>query len=133
MDEGQPKKKIKVECYVLSPSEVEDEVAEEEEEEVVARPNVEENAVDDNDGTLDVSTSSGHRSSSFNPPSSPLTPATHTVTLSSHSGPEAISALEEVLAEDLVWTLKVGDTLITACTNYGKNLLLASMAKYLQD
>ena len=129
MDEGQPKKKIKVEWYVPSPSEEEDEVAEEEEE-VVARPNVEENAVDDNDGTLDVSTSSGHRSSSFNPPS---WTATQTVTLSSHSGPEAISALEEVLAEDPVWTMKVGDTLITACTNYGKNLLLASMAKWLQD
>ena len=115
MDEGQRAKKMKLD--VSSPAgKEEDEEAEEEEEEEVTRPNVVENAVEDK----------GHDKG--NAPPSPTT-----VTLSSHSGLEAISALEKALAENPVWSIKVGDCLITAGTDYAKKLLLASMAKCLDD
>lgn len=126
MDEGQRAKKMKLDpdVDVSSPAgKEEDEEAEEEEEEHVTRPNVVENAVEDKGhGRLPLCTGF------INAPPSPTT-----VTLSSHSGLEAISALEKALADNPVWSIKVGDCLITAGTDYAKNLLLASMAKCLDN
>ena len=56
-----------------------------------------------------------------------------TVGLSSYSADAAVSALEEVLDKDEPWTLKFGDRFFIASSDYAKKLVLAQMAKCLNE